>query len=355
MDTDFNTFYYTDSTIQDKRTLSLLSIMCDTVYLHYMPPDYYFIPWKERWEAEKELPIFKTCPVEISIITTKYCNDYSQFIEENTDLIDAGIINPIQTKLKPPDWENLEQYDKQFWKDYAGLKFGELGLKAGLVPTDKVYIDFPYFSIYRFQSNCASLYFALKSQITPISDNPFLSSLAQDVVSGYSDLEVKYTQEDFSKILAFKTLSATLPNFGHLTCDQIFEIREYLEDELINFRYEMCSIANEFYDNSESIDNKNMDNIINFKLKPRLDDLKLRIEELKSNFKNNALKNVLGAGIAISTQCVGINVQATAFAGFVGKMLIDYSNYHNSYKHILSDSKNRGLSLLLHLNKEFCR
>jgi hypothetical protein len=57
------------------------------------------------------------------------------------------------------------------------------GIITGIIPKDKVYIDSPYFSIYRLQSICGSLYFALKSQITPISDNPILSSFAQESIS----------------------------------------------------------------------------------------------------------------------------------------------------------------------------
>lgn len=224
----FNTFYYTDSAIQDKRTLSLLSIVCDSVHLHYMSPDYYFTQFQERWEKEKELPVFKKRSVEISTITSKYSNEYIKFLEENKDLIDAEIIQPIQTSMKPPDWESLEQYGEILGENDSAFKFTDFGIRARIIPKDKIYIDSPYFSLYRIQSSCASFCFALESQITPISDNPLLSSIVQSSMNRYSGLKLEYTYEDLSKILAFKTLSSTLPNFGSLTCEQIFEIREYM-------------------------------------------------------------------------------------------------------------------------------
>lgn len=116
----------------------------------------------------------------------------------------------------------------------------------------------------------------------------------------------------------------------------------------------MYSITTEFCEESECIDNKNFDDMINLKLKPRLEDLELKIKELKNDFKNNTYKNILGTGIALSTQCVGVPLHVT-IAGFRGYMLLEYSKYQNSLRVNLSNSKNKGLSLLLHLDKEYCK
>lgn len=354
MNEKFNTFYYTDSFISDKRTLSLLSILSDSVYLYYLSPDYFLKPLEEKWSKEKEEPFFKKSPCEETLITNVYHQKHLEFVKENEELVDTGVIRPILVKATPPDWENFQRFEQKMMENYSGIGIGLWGMNVGLVPKDKIYIDAPYFSLYRWQSFSGALYFAIKANITPISDNPIVSSIACETLTKFSDLNIEYNPKDLSKLLGFKALSSILPNFGELRPEQILEIRDDMYDELTAFRYEMYQTAIQ----SKAKQN-NLDEIVKFKIKPRVDDIKSKIASSKKALYRKIGKSILatGTGTTLLTQFVNlpIYVQIAMGIGLVGKGLFDYFEYEVSKEEVLSKSENRGLVLLLDIEEKYAK
>lgn len=353
MTTQFSTFYYTDAFISDRRTISLLSILSDSVYLYYLSPGYLLKHLEERWSAEKELPFFKKAPVETALITRIHYEKHLQFMTENRELVDAGVISPILVAAAPPDWESFEQYERQMWDDYKGLAFGLWGTNVGLIPQDEniVYVDAPHFAVYRWQSLSGALYFAMKANITPISDDSMLSAIACETVARFSPLSaVEYTSGDLSKLLGFKVLSSALPNFGELQAEQILELRDYLCDELEAFRYEMHQIAIE-----SKADLTSLDDIVKWNIQPKLDDIRLKMASSERAFLRNLVKTLLATSTSATllTQFVTlpIHAQIAMGVGLIVKTLIDYSEFRDSKEEILSNPENRGLVLLLQLER----
>ena len=350
----FDTFYYTEAFISDKRTLSLLSILSDSIYLYYLSPNYFLRPLEERWKVEKEQPFFEKAPSKCDLITPAYHKKHIEFIKENRELVNTGVIRPILVKATPPDWKNFQKFERNMMKNYSGLEIGLWGANIGLVPADMIYIDTPYFSLYRWQSFSGALYFAIKANITPISDNPILSSVACETVTRFSDLNIEYDPKDLSKLLGFKVLSSILPNFGELQPEQILEIRDDMYDELMAFRYEMYQIVIQ-----SKVEQNNLDEIVKFKVKPRLDDMKSKITSSKKALYRKIGKNILatGTGTSLLTQFVNLqtHVQIAIGVGLVGKMLFDYFEHRASKEELLSKSENKGLVLLLDLDKKYGR
>lgn len=352
----FDTFYYTEAFISDKRTLSLLSILSDSVYLYYLSPDYFLKPLEERWKTEKELPFFRKAPIESGLITPIYHERHMEFIKENRELVNTGVIRPILVKATPPDWESFQKFEQKMMGNYSGLKIGLWGMNIGLVPgdADKIYVDAPYFSLYRWQSFSGALYFAIKANVTPISDNPILSSVACETVTRFSGLNIEYNPKDLSKLLGFRVLSSMLPNFGEVQPEAILEIRDDMHDELMAFRYEMHQIAIQ----SEA-EQDNLDEIVKFKVKPRVDDIKSKITSSKKALYRKIGTNILAAGtgtpLLMQFANLPTHVQIAMGIGLVGKMLFDYFGYRASREKVLSKSENRGLVLLLDLEKKYAK
>lgn len=352
MSETFDTFYYTDAFISDKRTLSLLSILCDSVHLYYLSPDYFLKPLQERWEVEKTQPFFRKSPCEDTLITSIHHQKHIEFIKENRELVNAGVIHPILVSATPPDWKNFQKFEQKMMDNYSGIKVGVWGTNVRLVPEDKIYIDTPYFSLYRWQSFSGALYFAIKANITPISDDPVLSSIACDTVTRFSGLNIEYNPKDLSRLLGFKVLSSILPNFGELSPEQILEIRDNMHDQLAAFRYEMHQMVIQ----SKARQN-NLAEIVELKIKPRVDSIKSEIISSRKVLYRKLARNILatGTGTTLLTQFVALptHVQIAVGIGLVGKALLDYFEYTASKEETLSKPENRGLALLLDLDQKY--
>lgn len=353
MTDQFSTFYYTDAFISDRRTLSLLSILSDSVYLYYLSPDYFLKPLEERWDSEKEQPFFKRAPVETALITSIHHQKHLQFITENRELVNAGVIHPILVAATPPDWEDFQQYEQEMMDHYKGIAFGLWGTDVGLIPEAKnmVYVDAPHFALYRWQSLSGALYFAIKANITPISDNPTLSAIACEAVTSFSPVNpIEYTSKDLSKLLGFKVLSSALPNFGELQAEQILELRDYLCHDLEAFRREMYQAVLKW-----KADPSNLDEIVESNIQPKLDDIKLKIASSRRAFIQKLQRTLLATGTSATllTQFVTLPIhhQIAVGIGLIAKTLIDYAQFRDHKEEILSDSENKGLVLLLELEK----
>jgi hypothetical protein len=347
---EFNTFYYTEALISDKRSLSLLSLMSDSVYFYYLSPFYFLKPLQERWETEKEKPFFKKSICEETLITSLYHKEYLKFTLTNKELIDTKILRPILVEATPPDWESLEQQEKiMMEKHAAGFPAYMWGQEVGLLPKDKFFIDCAHFVMYRWQSIAGALYFAIKTNITPISDNPILSSIACETVTQCSDISVRYNTKDLSKHLGFKVLSSLLPNFGSLNAEQILATRDELHDELMAFRYEILQVTHQ----SGGDINHNLEDIIKFKIKPRIENIKRKLSYSKKAFHRKITETILAAGTSATllTQFISLPTYAkiATGVGIAGKMLLGYSEFRSSKEEILSSSENKGWVLLLKL------
>ncbi len=354
----FDIFYYTDAYISNKRTLSLLGILSDSLYIFYLSPDYFLLPFEEKWGKQKSEPFFEKAPIEFEITASIHKEKRANFLTENRELIEAGVIQPISTAQKPPDWESLKKAEEKMMENYSGLNIGIWGNSIGLFDEfpakDTVYIDAPYFSLYRWQSISGALHFAIKANLTPISDNQKLSSVAIETVKRFSDVEYKYNLEDLSKMVGFKVLSKLLPDFGELSPQQILEVREHLKDELLAFRSEMFELSaqSKFYEGS-------LDEYIEHKVKPRVNDIKLKITTSKRTLLRRISTEILaaGTGTTLLTQFLQLptHAQIAVGVGLVGKILLDYFGYKDTRKELLSSSENAGFALLLDLENRYSK
>ena len=343
--------FYTDGIISDQRTLTKLCLLFDTVRTFYLSPSYYLKPLEERWLSERNLPFFAKSPCEKDLITTLHARNWRSFIENNRELIDSHVLQPIAVDQTPPDWDSFEAYEKKLMRKASGIAFGLWGQSMGLVPNDAIYVDVPWYSLYRWQSMAGGLYFAIRTGHIPISDNTALSRLAIDTVNRFSDLKHQPTKDEVYSHVAFSAMSMLVPNFPALQPQQILEAREKLSDELRYFRDEMQRIS-ENLDNSAYLD---IDSIVTDRIQPRLDDLKLKIKSLNSELFRNIAVTIFAAGGATPVLSCLLSMplegQVATLASFVGKIIIDIHKNKSKRFELHSESSNRGLVFLLDMQK----
>jgi len=345
--------YYTDGIISNKATLTKLSLLFDHVRTFYLSPSYYLDPLAERWATEKELPFFAKSPCEKELLTKVHLNSWESFLKDNSYLIQQNVLQPIIAKQSPPDWESFETNEKKLMKNGAGIAIGLWGQSVGLVPEEKMYVDAPWFSLYRWQSIAGALHFAIQTQHIPISDNYQLSILASDTVTRFSDLAHYPTPDEIAGHIAFRAMSLLLPNLPPLEADEILEAREKLADQLRHFRMEMLAIAKGLEPNAYD----SIDSIVVERVQPSLDDIKLKIKSLKGElfrklagvfFVGGAATPVLSSLLSLPT-----SAQIAAIAGLVGKALLDIDAYKSDRDQVTSHSSNRGLVFLLDVEKKY--
>lgn len=345
--------YYTDGIISNRETLTKLCILFDKVRTFFLSPDYFLKPLEERWKTEKNIPFFSKSPSEKDLLSRIYVESYKRFIDGNDELINANILQPLFIKQNPPDWENFETNEKKLMKNGSGIAIGIWGQNVGIVPQEKIYIDSPWFSLYRWQSISGALHFAIQTGHIPISDNPKLSKLACDTVSRYSDLCYKPTPEEIASHIAFRSIALLIPNFPPLKSEEILNVREKLYNELQDFRNEMLQISKEV---DEQLYTK-IDSIVRDKVFPRLDDLKLKIKSSNDKlFCKIASYFFVGSGAtALLTHFLSLPLPAKiiSLASFAGKILLDIHKYKSEKYTIKNESINRGLVFLFDLEKKY--
>jgi len=345
--------YYTDSIISNKRTLAQLCFLFEKVRIFYLLPNYFLSPLEERWETEKDTPFFSKSPCEKRLFTRIHFEKHKEFIEENRELVHADILQPILVQQTPPDWESFEANERKLMTNGAGLTFGIWGQSIGIVPNDKIYVDAPWFSLYRLQSISGALHFAVASGQTPISDNPTLSKLAIDAVTNFSGLNYQPTRKDVADNIAFRSLSLLVPGLPLLHPQEILRLRDELSDELGYFRTEVDRLSHGITE----IDYEEIENLIRNKIQPRLDDLKLKIASLKSETFRKIAKTFLVGGGATPVLSHFINLptegQVAVIASFIGKIFVDMHGHNSKMKEIKNLSRNRGLIFLIKMQERF--
>lgn len=346
--------YYTDSIISNKKTLAQLCFLFDKVRIFYLLPSYFLSPLEERWETEKDTPFFSKSPCEKQLFTRIHCEKHKEFIEENRELVNADILQPILVQQTPPDWESFESNEKKLMKNGAGLAFGIWGQSIGIVPEDKIYVDAPWFSLYRLQSISGALHFAITSGQTPISDNPTLSGLAINAVTSFSGLDYQPTQKEIANNIAFKSLSLLVPSLPLLHPQEILCLRDELSDELGYFRIEVDRLSRSI---SEINYQEEIENLVKNNIQPRLDDLKLKIASLKGEtFRKITSTFVVGGGaIPILSHFINLPTegQVAAIASFIGKIFIDIHEHNSKVKEIKNLNNNKGLIFLIKMQERF--
>lgn len=344
--------YYTNGIISNRSTLTKLCLLFDTVKTFHLDPTYYLEPLEERWQVEREAPFFKKSPCERELITKTHSDSYNNFLNENDELIKSNILQPIISNQTPPDWISLEENEKKLMGNYSGIALGLWGQSVDLVPHEKIYVDAPWFSLYRWQSISAALHFAIQSGQIPISDNSILSGLACETVSKLSDLTYQPSRDEIANQMAFRAMSLLIPDFPALKPDEILEVREELSDELDYFREEMNKISCEL-DIEEYSD---LDRIVIHKVQPRLNDLKLKIKSLDGEIYRK-MANVFFVGSSATTLSsyflnLPLPAQIAATASFAGKILLDIHENQSKRYELKNESVNRGLVFLLDIEKK---
>ena len=356
MDERFGMLYYTDALMADKRTLSILAILSDAVYIQYLSPDYFLKPLQERWDTEKDTPFFSKSGCEGALITELHRQSHFQFLRENVELVRAKVVRPLLIQAVPPDWDTFEGYEKRMMTDGLGLAIGKWGIDVGLVPSDKIYIDTAFYSLYRWQSFSGSLHSAITMGITPVSDNPILSSIACRTVSQFSGSVPDLSIPDVSKLLGFRVLSRLLPKFGPLQPEQILEVRHDLHDELMAFRYAMYDTVTRF-----ELQEGDLEDAVYLVVKPRLDEIKAKLLAAKKSYYHGIIDTLSASGLGAAAMWVRLITLPTAaqvatgvgFGAFMAaQTMVQYLRYDTSRKELLSRPENNGLVLLLDLEKE---
>jgi hypothetical protein len=270
---------------------------------------------------------------------------------ENKGLIDSGILAPIVISETPPDWGGFEINEEKLMRDGSGIAFGLWGQSVGIVPEEKIFVDAPWFSLYRWQSIAGGLNFALQSRKVPISDNVTLSRLAIDTVKRFGPKKPLPTPEEIAAAVAFQSMSLLIPDFPSLQATEILEAREKLSDELRAFRAEMEKLVREIDENSY----ENIESIVLQKIKPRFDDLKMKIKSLQGELFRKIAKIFFIGGTATTLfshfLSMPLSAQIAASASFVGKMLLDIHEHLSKCEELEKGSTNRGLVFLLKLEK----
>jgi len=345
--------YYTDGKISNKRTLSKLCLLFDSVRIFYLSPFYYLKPLEERWLKEKNLPFFKKSRCEKDLLTRIHFEAHKRFINDNHELIESGILQPIIVNQKPPDWESFEENEKKLMKDGSGIAFGIWGQSVGIVPIEKIYVDAAWFSLYRWQSISGGLHFAIQTGQSPISDESALSALACETVNRFSDFNPKPTSGEIASNIAFRSMSMFIPNFPSLKPEEILEARDRLNDELQIFRAEMLNISRHINEKTYP----HIDSIIADKIEPRLDDIKLKIKSLNGELFRKLTKVFFVGGSVTSLVSYFLNlplpVQIGVISSFVGKILLDIHENQSKRYEIRNQSLNRGLVFLLDIQKKY--
>jgi len=347
-----NCLYYTDGIISNKSTLTKLCFLFEHVRTFFLSPSYFLDPLEERWAIEKDRPFFAKSPCEKDLLTSIHLHSWDNFLQENVDLINHNILQPIIVNQTPPDWESFEANEKRLMENGAGIRFGLWGQTVGLVPQEKIYIDAPWFSLYRWQSISGALHFAILTQHIPISDNYKLSTLASDTVSRFSDLKHNPTPDEIAGHIAFRSMSLLIPDFPPLKTEEILEAREILSDELHYFRTEILTIAKQIDPDAYG----NIDSIVMEKVQPRLDDIKLKSKSLKGElFRKLAAVFLMGGGTPLLSHLISLplSVQVPAILGLIGKALLDVHEYKDKQYELKKQSSNHGLTFLLDVEKKY--
>lgn len=348
---DTHCLYYTDGVISDNGTLTKLCLLFDKVCTFYLSPRYFLEPLEKRWESEKDLAFFAKSPCERSLITSEHLIAFNRFSEENKLLIDSGILMPIVVNQTPPDWEGLEENEKRLMRNGAGISFGLWGQSVGIVPAEKIFVDSPWFSLYRWQSIAGGLHFALHTGMIPISDNRLLSSLAISTVTRFGPSKPLPTPEEIAAQVGFQSMSLLLPDFPSLRNEEILEVREGLRQELSLFRGEMERLIGSIDKDSY----KDIESIVLERIKPRVDDMRLKIKSLKGELfrKIAGVFFVGGAATTLLSHFIAMpfSAQMVAVGSLAGKVLTDIHDYLSKREELEKTSGNQGLVLLLKLEK----
>lgn len=347
-----NCLYYTDGIVLNKATLTKLCFLFEHVRTFFLSPSYFLDPLEERWATEKDQPFFAKSPCERDLLTSIYVHAWESFLRENSDLIKCNVLQPIAASQTPPDWESFEANEKRLMENGAGIGFGLWGQSVGLVPQEKIYIDAPWFSLYRWQSISGALHFAIQTQHIPISDNYHLSTLASETVTRFSDLAHNPTPDEIAGHIAFRSMSLLIPDFPPLETEEILEAREKLSDELGCFRTEMLSIAKKVGPDAYG----NIDAIVAEKVQPGLDDIKLKSKSLKGElFRKLSGVFFMGGGTPLLSHLVSLPlaVQIPAIIGLIGKALLDVHEYKDKQYELGKQSSNQGLAFLLDVEKKY--
>ena len=343
--------YYTDGFISDRKTLTKLCLLFDRVNTFYLSPLYFLEPLEKRWQSERDTPFFSKSPCEKVLLTSEHLLAHNNFVVGNKELIASGVLNPIVVNQTPPDWEGFESSEKRLMRDGSGIAFGLWGQSVGIVSKEKIYVDAPWFSLYRWESIAGGLYLATQIKNIPISDNVTLSKLGIDTVRRFAPAEHLPTAEEIAANVAFQSISLMIPDIPALEPAEILELRQKLSDELTYFRIEMQKIASDIDERSY----EKINSVVFQKVKPRLDDLELKIKSLRGELFRKIAKVFFIGGTATTLLSHFLSMsppeQATTLSSFVGKILLDVHEYQSKCGELRKESSNRGLVFLIELKK----
>jgi len=346
--------YYTNSIIENRKTLTKLCIIFDELCTFEFSSNYYMDELNKR--ISNKDTNFKRFDERIddNLITNLHKRKLETFANENHELIEANILNPIIVNEEPSDLKRGKIYGEDELNKEIFTMFFYWGQAVGLIPQDKGYFDSFWYVVNRWRSLYGGLNLAINGGFIPISDNEILSNIACNTIQEIGSIPVVPSLEAKASNLAFKTISLVLPDLPELQPQEILNVRYKLKDELGYFKDEMkmlaANITEEEYDD--------IDFTIRSKIQPRVDDIILKIKSEQDELfrKIAAMFFIGGSATTLATHFFDLPIASriVGFSSITGNIALSIHNYKSKLREIKKSSENRGLIFLMDLkNKKY--
>lgn len=154
-----------------------------------------------------------------------------------------------------------------------------------------------------------------------------------------------------SPSIAFESIKLSLPDISQFSIEDILEIRYQLRDELEAFRYEMENLKYNLLEKSEQHEVEfRAREIVKFKVKPRLDDLKLKVDSSKIVLLGNLAKELKNPSSYLPFLGTVFGQLPAHIATLASVGLVGTTAYLEHLK-ASKEYKQNGLYYLLKLNK----
>lgn len=343
--------YYTDGIISNKKSFTKMCVLFDSVGTFQLSPAYYIDELEKRFKDQTK---GFSHLIENEMITRLRQKDFYEFVRNNCELINAGILKPIVLNQNPGDFKPGQLYGSEELNNKTAFStLFMFGQNTGVLPKGKGHLDSVWYTFNHFNGMYAALHFSIREGLAPISDNYLLSKLACATLESINPITYIPTLEEKSANIAFQTMSLLLPDFPPLNPQEILEVRDSLKDELGYFKSEMRMIAKGITEEEYG----EIDSLVNEKVKPRLEDIKLKSKSIKGElFRKISSMFFVGSGATtLLTHFLNLppSGQYVTAASFLGKALLNVHEYQSKKQELRESSENRGIVFLLDIDKKY--
>jgi len=342
--------YYTDGIIENKSSLAKLCVIFDELSTFQLSSDYYLHELAKKMRKPSGLKRFDE-RIQDDLLTDVYNRRFESFLEENKELINAKVLNPIVVKHTPSDIEDGVLYGSTELNKEVFSMFYYWGRSIGLIPSDKGYIDTYWYVVHRWKSLFTGLNIGVSSELIPISDNRILSSVACQAMTEVGNIPLAPSIDETVSKVAFSALSVMFPEFPELRPKEILKVRYKLKDEIGYFRQEVRDVVikssvEELYD---------IDDLVKKKIEPRINDIELKIKSERDSLFRKISSMFIAGGSVTSLAAHYFNLPSSGrvigISSLIGSAALNVHSYKTEIRNIKQISENRGLVFLLEMKK----